>query len=152
MKKEEAIKFLSGTKVYVDGKSKEIQEKLFELGFKWVGGESIVCACDKPFLFIDKEMGISDSACMKHFKNAGGMEVKAEEILSIEIDKEEYQFKPFEQVLVRDNNGEDWRCSIFSHYLNDNPYKFAAINSSYKQCVPYQGNEHLVGTNDSPKQ
>lgn len=151
MKKEDTIKFLSGTKVYVDGKSKEIQEKLFELGFKWVGGESIVCACDKPFLFIDKEMGISHSACMKHFKNAGGREIKADEILSINIEKE-CPFKPFDKVLVRDNSTDDWICNIFSHYLSSSVYKFVAINSSYKQCVPYQGNEHLVGTNNSPKQ
>ena len=35
MTREEAISFLDNTKVYVQGKSKEIQEKLFSLGFQW---------------------------------------------------------------------------------------------------------------------
>ena len=40
MTKEEAKEMLTNTKVYVNGKSKEIQEKLFEIGFKWRGIES----------------------------------------------------------------------------------------------------------------
>ena len=37
MTKEEAKKMLTNTKVYVNGKTKEIQEKLFEIGFSWIG-------------------------------------------------------------------------------------------------------------------
>lgn len=35
MTQEEAIKFLSNTKVFVKDKSEEIQKKLFEIGFIW---------------------------------------------------------------------------------------------------------------------
>lgn len=49
MKKEEAIAKLSNTKVYVDGKSKEIQEKLFELGYSWVSFKKEVINEGTPF-------------------------------------------------------------------------------------------------------
>lgn len=151
MTKEEAIKFLINTKVYVDGKSKEIQEKLFRLGFKWAGGETIVFACNKPFLFISREMNISHSACMEHFKNAGGREIKVDEILSIEIEKE-CIFKPFDKVLVRDDSDDEWRAGIFSHIdTKDSRYPFVTSHSIYKYCIPYKGNEDLIGTTKSSK-
>lgn len=49
MKKEEAIAKLSNTKVYVDGKSKEIQEKLFEIGFEWADEKRKVFYTEMPF-------------------------------------------------------------------------------------------------------
>ena len=35
MTRKEAVEFLANTKVYVNGKSKEIQKKLFSLGHEW---------------------------------------------------------------------------------------------------------------------
>lgn len=57
---------------------------------------------------------------------------------------------PFEsRVLVRDGNDE-WRGQFFSHYDNysDRPYICIGIEGlcEYKQCIPYEGNEHLLGT------
>lgn len=149
MTKEDAIKLLSNTKVYVDGKSKEIQKKLFELGFDWPYKKQESIETDSPFLFIDKDMFISYSYSMNHFKGVGNREIKAEEILSITID-EEYEFKPFDRVLVRDSEYEEWRTGIYSHTSKDVIYPFITINSCYKYCIPYKGNEHLVGTNKSP--
>ena len=59
--------------------------------------------------------------------------------------------KPFEsRVLVRDKNIDEWRGHFFSHYDNksDRPYICIGVEgvSEYKQCVPYEGNEHLLGT------
>ena len=49
MTREEAISFLDNTKVYVQGKSKEIQEKMFSLGFQWKfdGKNKATRACAK---------------------------------------------------------------------------------------------------------
>ena len=49
MTREEAISFLDNTKVYVQGKSKEIQEKLFSLGFQWKFDGKKVRHEEKPF-------------------------------------------------------------------------------------------------------
>ena len=56
--------------------------------------------------------------------------------------------KPFDKVLVRDENGQKWMCDIFSYYDNKNPkYPFWGVGrSNSKQCIPYKGNEHLLGT------
>lgn len=156
MKKEEAIKFLSDTKVYVDGKSKEIQEKLFELGFSWQMLIDIEASTDKmfdiPFLFMDECLNISHSSSMTHFKHAKNREIKADEILSIEIEKE-CLFKPFDKVLVRDKEDEQWKAGIFSHIetVGGSPFPFVTTSSCFKMCIPYEGNEDLVGTNKSPK-
>ena len=56
MTKEEIKKFLDNTKVYVNGKSKEIQEKLFSFGYHW-GGRNPTEASDvnEPVLFMYKK-------------------------------------------------------------------------------------------------
>lgn len=62
----------------------------------------------------------------------------------VEDIKKEYQFKPFEKVLVRDNRNEAWRAAFFS-YINE--YKrYVTTSMAWKYCVPYEGNEHLLGT------
>lgn len=60
------------------------------------------------------------------------------------------QLKPFQRVLVRDSKHDDWRCSIFSHIKKDSPYKYVTTDSAWEKCIPYEGNERLTGTSDSP--
>ena len=48
MTQKEVEEFLANTKVCVNGKSIEIQEKLFSLGYKWEITEK-VSYTDKPF-------------------------------------------------------------------------------------------------------
>lgn len=93
MTREEAIKFLSNTKVYVNGKSKEIQEKLFQLGFKWkCVGEQVIYE-RKPFLFLWEDMEICYSDNMEHFTKKAFREITANDILNIVIDEPKY--RPF---------------------------------------------------------
>lgn len=150
MKKEEAIKMVSDTKVYVDGKSEEIQNKLFELGFYWENyGKKRFCT-DKPFLYINRNLTIEYGSDMACFKDNEFKEIKADDILSITID-EEYEFKPFDKVLVRDHVNAEWRADFFSHTVTDSDgYVFKAISACWRQCIPFEGNEHLIGTCDSP--
>jgi len=49
-------------------------------------------------------------------------------------------------VLVRDNNKE-WRYVPFSHITNGS-WKFNAVGTIWEQCIPFDGNEHLLGTTD----
>jgi hypothetical protein len=58
---------------------------------------------------------------------------------------------PFEsRVLVRHNIDNKWCGSFFSHIDGDfhsHCYKFVTIaGKSYPMCIPYEGNEHLLGT------
>lgn len=64
------------------------------------------------------------------------------------------ELKPFDKVLVRDNNYNDWKPALFYKYEENliHPY-VVSIYSSYAQCIPYNDDtKHLVGTNkDCPK-
>lgn len=59
--------------------------------------------------------------------------------------KKEHQFKPFEKVLVRDNYNDMWRASFFSHIKEDDE-RYVTACLTWKFCIPYIGNESLVGT------
>lgn len=59
-------------------------------------------------------------------------------------------FKPFQQVLVRGNETEEWVCGVYSHY--DSALKsHCAMGVFYNECIPYEGNKALLGTTDSPQ-
>lgn len=59
-----------------------------------------------------------------------------------------HKFKPFDRVLVRDADDDVWRIQFYSH-----PYGelHACLNGVYIQCIPFAGNEALLGTTDSPE-
>lgn len=59
--------------------------------------------------------------------------------------KKELQFKPFEKVLVRDSYNDMWRASFFSHIKEDDG-RYVTTCLTWKFCIPYIGNESLVGT------
>lgn len=58
--------------------------------------------------------------------------------------KQKVELKPFDKVLVRDDEDHAWQVSLFG-------YKDATIyrcnnGCSWNQCIPYFGNENLLGT------
>lgn len=58
---------------------------------------------------------------------------------------EKHQFKPFDQVLVRDYDDEPWRAMHYSHF--DKMQRHYCESSYWKQCIPYNENTaHLLGT------
>ena len=64
--------------------------------------------------------------------------------------KKKPQFKPFEKVLVRDNETEKWRCTFYSYFEPYSTYPHVTSNGAYAMCIPFEGNEHLVGTTKNP--
>lgn len=66
------------------------------------------------------------------------------------LKKKEYQFKPFEKVLVRDNETQKWRCAFYSHFEPRSAYCHVTTNCAYAMCIPFEGNEHLVNTTNNP--
>ena len=52
-------------------------------------------------------------------------------------------------VLVRADNNCRWDYSVFSRITGNEDWKFAVCNGvSFIQCIPFEGNEHLLGTTD----
>ena len=66
--------------------------------------------------------------------------------LVLEVPDNKQQFKAFDRVLVRDNENNPWTCDMFSLYYEDTENHYWCIGGAYKYCIPYEGNEHLVGT------
>lgn len=64
--------------------------------------------------------------------------------------KQKSQFKPFEKVLVRDSESDKWRCAFYSHFEPNGIYHYGTIIGMYAMCIPFEGNEHLVGTTKNP--
>ena len=59
--------------------------------------------------------------------------------------------RPFAEVLVRDYDEQKWVISFYGFCDDEvNAYKYSCMNGSrYTQCIPYKGNEHLRGTNNT---
>lgn len=63
-----------------------------------------------------------------------------------------HQFKPFDKVLVRDSNSERWRCDFFEQQEEKEGFNVRCFRGVWCQCIPYNGNEHLLGTTNNPEE
>lgn len=60
-----------------------------------------------------------------------------------------FPFKPFDRVLMRQSDTGRWMPDLFAFI--DTCFFGCARDRAYTQLVPFDGNEHLVNTSDSPK-
>lgn len=61
--------------------------------------------------------------------------------------KPNVELKPFDNVLVRHQKTEEWRANIFSHTDKTDEYlDYVCVNGRWEFCIPYEGNESLLGT------
>ena len=58
--------------------------------------------------------------------------------------KPNIELKPFDRVLVRDFKDQAWQVSLFSYKDSDSYY--CCNGCAWNQCIPYIGNESLLGT------
>lgn len=54
------------------------------------------------------------------------------------------ELKPFDKVLVRDRESDKWRANLFG-YIDKYEY-YHCVFANWVYCIPYAGNEHLLGT------
>lgn len=62
----------------------------------------------------------------------------------------ENKFKAFQQVLVRYDADGEWTCDFYSHY-KEKAKLHSCVGGLFECCIPYDGNEHLLGTKYSPQ-
>ena len=63
--------------------------------------------------------------------------------------KQEYEFKLFDIVLVRDDEEDDWRIAEYSHKTESNQY-YVVGGLCWLRCIPYnEKTAHLLGTTDN---
>ena len=57
--------------------------------------------------------------------------------------------KPFDKVLVRDKDSENWTCGFFSHKDESMAYSYRCVGTPFIYCIPYNDDtKHLVNTTD----
>lgn len=65
----------------------------------------------------------------------------------------ENKFKPFDKVLVRDDEMDIWTAALYSHIEDGEnskmTYYVTCGGMQYNLCVPYEGNEQYVGTTNN---
>ena len=60
-------------------------------------------------------------------------------------------FKPFDRVLVRNNDTDSWKADIYLGYDENNPFSYICTRDNYNICIPYEDNEYLLGTINYPE-
>lgn len=71
-------------------------------------------------------------------------------------EKPKYDFKPFDKVLVRDEDDKEWHISLFAREIVDDynglPYKYECSNGTlWDYCIPFEGNGCLLETAENPE-
>lgn len=138
MTKEEAFKMLQGKKVYVGKFTKEVQEKLFEIGFEWY-------FCGKQIMEYDYiiilQYGLQTFSSLESFLNnfKEAEEITISQILGIELEDE---FKDGDILYCkRDPSGN---CDK-NYYII---YKSKIDNKSANYHAFYNSSDNIFYTND----
>lgn len=72
----------------------------------------------------------------------------AEKKMIVEL-KPKVELKPFDKVLVRNSSIRKWEVDLFGYKSDAGLYH--CVGYTCNQCIPYEGNEHLLGTTNDPK-
>lgn len=120
----------------------------YKISDSW-GKEDICCT----LLFrkaTNEERAEFIAAAEKHY--GGKYNPETLQVEPVKVVEPKCSFKPFDKVLVRCNEDSVWRCELFSHYNTFNKQcPYVCLSSVYKYCIPYEGNQHLLGTTNNPK-
>lgn len=128
--------------------SREVQRRAFELGYEWSSVGKEVSWLKRQYLFFNEGGNIThlsdeDALC---FESHSGTNISAADFLAI---TKEPKLKQFDRVLVRDYNDEAWTAHVYSHRDDSLAYVHRTVGDvGWHQCIPYEGNEHLLGTTE----
>lgn len=64
--------------------------------------------------------------------------------------KPKVELKSFDKVLVRDSKSDKWRVNLYGYKGNDRLYY--CVYACWHYCIPYEGNEYLLGTTENVKE
>lgn len=138
------ISEIEGTDFYLNDLSFVFYEWMFEpekYGLKPLDITKNSFGTDNPFIF-----------------NSAKKPVSVCHVISIPLYvavkvQETPEFQPFQKVLVKDCEEGIfgvWHCDLFSHISKEGRY--FTISGEWENCIPFEGNEHLIGTEDDPKE
>jgi len=146
-----------------DGKVREvvseaIQRHAFELGYEWIALGKKASYKGSPCLFFEKRGDVLQNSTMDGFTHYSNQLISAADFLALTPEDvqdapKEPELKPFDRVLVRDDDDDEWHIDFFEgmNKDKDEPYTYQCLNSFWRHCIPYEGNEHLLGTTGDVK-
>lgn len=62
------------------------------------------------------------------------------------------QFKPFDKIIHRLQKDFVWEAGFYDYYKNNEHHIIGGYFRDDDNILPYEGNEHLVGTTDEPEE
>lgn len=113
-------------------------------------GEEDVCDTECFVKANDEQKTLFIAAAEKHY--GGKYNPETLQVEPVKVIEPKCSLKPFDKVLVRDDEEDVWKADYFSHYEEDDKIApYVCVGSYYKLCIPYEGSEHLLGTDKSPE-
>ena len=113
-------------------------------------GKEEVCDTECFVKANDEQKALFIAAAEKHY--GGKYNPETLQVESAKVVEPVCPFEPFQKVLVRDSCDDKWKADYFSHYDEDNGlFPYYCVGNYYKVCIAYEGNEHLLGTNNNPE-
>ena len=114
-----------------------------------VGDKVIYGGKERTITFMDDKFYDFDGGC-------AGCRIELQDGLLRPAPKPHYDisnFKPFDKVLVRDDDDEPWRIAFYGYYNKEAHYSHFVGSCWAKQCIPYNDDtKHLLGTTDMPSE
>lgn len=119
----------------------------YKISDKW--GKKDICCTLIHRKATDEERAEFIAAAEKHY--GGKYNPETLQVEPVKVIEPKCSFKPFDKVLVRYGNGI-WGATFFSRYDNKSAWAYVGVDCiNWEQCIPYEGNEHLLGTDKSPE-
>ena len=91
----EARKFLTDKKIFVKNKGKEVQEKLFNIGFKWAGPRKEEFYENRYFLFLYEDLTLTYINEIEYFYEHEFEEISTDDVLNIKVERLPKTWKEF---------------------------------------------------------
>lgn len=148
-----------GVRLATDKEKQELFDAIKAKGYRWNAetktleeliqpkfkvGDRIVHKVNKESPFIITEI---TNDC---YKGGTQYEVLIEQQNNFELVPYKFDIntlKPFDKVLTRANDDDSWVSNLYSHRIKD---YYVVLNAELAlQCIPYEGNEHLLGKTDN---
>ena len=124
-------------------------EKLVEPKFKIGDMIKYKNGKDENGISCGKILSISDDTYDVAVGNNMGVFINIADQENWQLDKFNIDnLKPFDKVLVKNMPANQWVATIYSHYIKGDRYKYICCGDNWFMCIPYEGNEYLLGTTD----
>ena len=109
---------------------------------------------DYPIVALCKKDGECESLIRyrNNGKFSGGWENEFDLMFADLEERPSHIFKPFDKVLVRDSLAGEWHARLLEMVDGSKQCRYITTSGgAWLYCIPYEGNEHLLGTTETPK-